>query len=190
MGGELVMKLMLTGTDSLMLVDYSMRRPLKRVYWWFFRRFMRVAMYFIQEIYCDSENVADNVRRFGTKRAVSVVPDVLSYTEKMDKIKHDKFTILYYLPEGGDEEFNKWLYGYDVFLEVESEFPNLKFIKVSGRNNMKYVYPFVDFYLRPNRHDGASRLRQECDIQDIPYYWTQKDPSARDAIQQIYMHMK
>jgi len=183
------MKLYWTGTDSLMLVDYSMRRPLKRVYWWLFRRLIRIMDYFIQEHYCDSENVADNVRRFGTKKAVSVVPDALNHPEKMEKVKHETFTILYYFPEGGDVEFNKWLYGWDVFEEVEREFPDLRFITVRGRNNMKYVYPFVDFYLRPNRHDGASRMRQECEIQEIPYYWTQKDPSAKDAIQQIYTQL-
>ena len=46
-------------------------------------------------------------------------------------------------------------------------------------------YPFVDFYLRPNRHDGPSRIRMECDINDIPYYWTQKNPNKEDAINSI-----
>jgi hypothetical protein len=146
--------------------------------------------YFIQEHYCDSENVAENVKKFGTKKNVTVVPDHLLHTEKMDKIEHDKFTILYYFPKAGDKEFNKWLYGYDVFLEVRRELTNVGFIIVDGTNDMRCVYPFVDFYLRPNRHDGAARMRQECEVQDIPYYWTQKDPSAMDAIQQIKRHMK
>ena len=63
---------------------------------------------------------------------------------------------------------------------------NINFIVVDGSRNMKDVFPVVDFYLRPNRHDGASRLRRECEIQEIPYYWTRRDPSVKEAMEAIY----
>ena len=182
-------KIFWTGTDSLMLIDYSMRRPRKRVYWWLFRRLIRIMDYFIEGHYCDSENIKDNVLTFGTRKWIKVAPDQLKYTEKFPKKEHPVFTILYYLPKGGDVGFRKWLYGYDIFLQVQERFPNLNYIVVDGDDAMRYVYPCVDFYLRPNRHDGASRLRRECEIQDIPYYWTNNwrkaEPSAKDAIESI-----
>jgi len=182
------MKLFWTGTDSLMLVDYSMRRPIKRVYWWLFRRLIRIMDYFIEGHYCDAENVKDNVLTFGTSKWVTVMPDTLKYTEKFDKEAHDKFTVLYYFPKGGDRQFNEWLYGYDIFLQVKERFPELNYIVADGSYCMRYVYPVVDFYLRPNRHDGASRMRQECEIQDIPYYWTKRDPGVEEAITKIKEH--
>ena len=39
-------------------------------------------------------------------------------TTKYDKKKHKGFNVLYYFPSGGDQEFLKWLYGYDIFLKV------------------------------------------------------------------------
>ena len=168
-----------------MLIDYSMRRPRKRVYWWLFRRLIRIMDHFIEAHYCDAENIKDNLLTFGTNKWVTVLPDQLRHTEKFPKQPHPTFTILYYLPEGGDCEFNEWLYGYDVFLRVKEEFPDLNYIVVSGDHCMRYVYPVVDFYLRPNRHDGASRMRRECEIQDIPYYWTKKNPDVDAAIDEI-----
>ena len=178
------MKLYWTGTDSLMLVDYSMRRFRKKVYWWIFRRLIRVMDFFIQEHYCDAENVAENVRRFGTRKKIKVVPDKFN-TTKYNKIKHEGFNILYYFPISYDKEFTKWLYGYDLFLKAEEYFSDDFFLVVHGSDDMSNVYPWIDFYLRPNRHDGASRMRQECEIQDIPYYWTQKDPNINDIIKAI-----
>ena len=109
-----------------------------------------------------------------------------------DNLPLDFFNILYYFPIGGDMEFHKWLYGWDVAETVQNRLidRNVRFMIVNGNNDMKYVYPYVDFYLRPNRHDGPSRMRMECDINDIPYYWTQKDPSVEDAIKEIEKYLK
>lgn len=178
------MKLFWQGTDSLMLNDYSMRKWKKRPYWWVFRRLVRMLDLFIEEHYCDSENVAENVRRFGTKRPIKVRPDDIDM-RVYEKIPHDTFTVLYYFPTGHDQSFMRWLYGKDIFDEVVSALPKLRYVVVNGKNDMQYVYPYVDFYLRPNRHDGASRMRQECELNNIPYYWTQKDPSIGDAIKAV-----
>ena len=42
---------------------------------------------------------------------------------------------------------------------------------------MEEVFPIIDLYIHPNRHDGYSRLIRECDIQNIPYYWTHENPN-------------
>ena len=122
---------------------------------------------------------------FGTNKWITVMPDKLKYTEKLAKEPHPVFTILYYIPEGGDRAFKEWLYGYDIFLKVQEALPDLNYEIVSGDSCMRYVYPHVDFYLRPNRHDGHPRIVDECEIQDIPYYWTKKNPSAEGAIAEI-----
>lgn len=170
------MKLLWTGTDSLMLVDYSMRSFRKKVYWWIFRRLIRIMDFFIQEHYCDSKNVADHVRTFGTRKLIKVVPDKIEHVIKYNKKEHEGINVLYYLPHGNDRKFIKWLYGYDIFLNVKKAFPNINFIVVDGTYMMEKIYPIVDFYIRPNRHDGACRTIQECNIQKIPYYWSQTKP--------------
>ena len=167
-----------------------MRKWRKRPYWWLFRRFVRVAEFFIQSHATISDNLNNNLKQFGVRKPIEHIPTTIQHTERYEKIQHNVFTILYYLPIDGDRKFNEWLYGYDIFLKVIAHFPELKYIVVNGHNDMKYVYPYVDFFLRPNRHDAPSRMRMECDVQDIPYYWTQKGPSAEDAIKKIQMCLK
>ena len=180
------MKLFWTGTDSLMLVDYSMRKLKKRPYWFVFRILVKIMEVFIEGHYCDSENVANNLKRFGMKKQIKVFHDKLKYNEKFAKIKHDGFNIIYYSPKSrGDTEFGIWLYGLDIIEEVRLLFPRLNFIELDGTKDMEQIFPITDFMLRPNRHDGASRLRQECDIQEIPYYWTNKNPNIDDIIKSI-----
>ena len=181
------MKLFFTGTDSLMLVDYSMRRFWKKPYWWLFRRLVRIIDFFVEGYICETENISDNLRRFGLKKNITIMLDQLKHTEVFPKEPHSAFNVLFYHPLGGDGEFKRWLYGFDIFKEVKDALAGkgVQFIIIYGENDMRYVYPYVDFYLRPNRHDGASRLRRECEIQGIPYYWTQKDPSVEDAVKAI-----
>ena len=185
------MKLFWTGTDSLMLVDYSMRTFRKKVYWWLFRRLVGVMDYFIEGHYCDSELVAEHVKEFGTKKPIVVMADALLHTEKYPKEPHDRFTVLYYRPNGKDKKFTAWLYGLDIIdsLIRDERLSEVHFLEVNGQSNMRYVFPYTDFYVRPNRHDGASRLRQECEIQDIPYYWTQTNPNTEDAYNAIISAM-
>ena len=180
------MKLLWTGTDSLMLLDVS-RQPLKKkIYWIIFRVLARIIDVFADEHYCDSENVADNVRKFGMKKKISVVPDKLNHTDKYPKIDHDGFNVIYYLPNcNKDKKFKEWLYGYDVFKKISSTMPYVNFVILDGTNNMEEIYPLTDFYLRPNRHDGASRMVQECKIQQIPYYHSVTDPNFEEAIKSI-----
>jgi hypothetical protein len=56
----------------------------------------------------------------------------------------------------------------------------MNFIKVDGSQDMSKIYPITDFYLRPNRHDGSSRMIRECEINEIPYYHSTKKPDIFD----------
>jgi len=183
------MKLLWTGTDSLMLVNYSMRSLCKKPYWWMFRKMTRLMDFFIQSHYCVSENVADNVRRFGTRKPISILVDPAKYTEEFDKVEHNGFNVLYYFPRKGDRKFNEWLYGWDVFLEVKDTFTVFNFIIVDGSDEMAAIYPITDFYLRCNRHDGQPRMVIECEAQGIPYYWSRTDPDYNAICIKIYENL-
>lgn len=180
------MKLFWTGTDSLMLVDCSMRKLRKRPYWYAFRVLIKIMDYFIEGHYCDTENIADNLRKFGTKKPVRILIDKVCYPEKFKKTQHSDFNVIYYNPKScTDISFTRWLYGLDIIELVKPRLPHIKFIELDGSASMDEVYPYVDFMIRPNRHDGASRMRQECEINEIPYYWTTSNPNVEDCINAI-----
>ena len=180
------MKLFWTGTDSLMLVDYSMRKIKKRPYWFVFRILIRILEYFIEAHYCDSENVKNNLLKFGTNKKVIVKHDHVNYPEPFDKKKHNVFNVIYYNPKSrADKEFSRWLYGIDIIEKVKEKLPQVNWIELDGTKDMSEIYPIADFLIRPNRHDGASRMRQECEINDIPYYWTNSNPNVEDCINAI-----
>jgi len=177
------MKILWTGTDALMLVDRSRRSIRKRIIWSIFAMVIRfMDEFFVEAHYVDSQNLADRLNSFGVKKHISVQADVIKHNEKYEKKPHKGFNVLYYMPKKGTEvEFWRWVYGYDIFERLKKEMPHINFIVVDGSADMEEIFPVVDFYLRPNRSDGASRLRQECDIQGIPYYWTQENPKYVDA---------
>ena len=177
-----------------MMVDYSMRKWYKKPYWFVFRILVRILdRLFIQEHYCDFYTVAQNLHKAKMRQKVSVFKDRIQHTEKYPKIAHDTFNILYYHPKnrkGADEDFIRWLYGIDIIEAIKEnykEHTHIRFIEVNGNNDMYSIYMYTDFMLRPNRHDGASRMRQECEVQGIPYYWTNGTtrPSVEYAINKI-----
>lgn len=114
-------------------------------------------------------------------------PDHL-HLVKYKKIKHDGFNILYYWPQTdnlkkGNRKFHEWLYGYGIYAELTLRLTeyNINWIIVDGTKDMKEIYPIVDFYLRPNRHDGMPFMVKECIANDIPFYWSCKEPDIVDA---------
>jgi hypothetical protein len=179
------MKLFWTGTDSLMLVDYSMRRFTKKPYWFVFRILVRIMEIFVEGHFCIAENIKENLERFGVKKPIWIVDTHLKHTKKYRKKKDEGFNIIYYSPKGGDRQFRRWLYGIDLIETVKSMVDGVNFIELDGSADMKEIYPIADFLLRPNRHDAVSRMRLECEIQDIPYYWTFKNPDLQDMLNSI-----
>lgn len=180
------MKTLWTGTDSLMLLDLSKRKLTKRPYWILFRLFARIIDFFCQEHYADSQLIADNLHKFGMKKKVSIFKDRVQHCVKYPKREHLEFNILYYFPEGAMEyKFLAWLYGRDIYEQVKEFFIGCNFIEVDGSKDMSTIYPVIDFYLRPNRHDGSSRIIQECEIQGIPYYHSNKNPDIEEIKRRI-----
>ena len=182
------MKLFWTGTDSLMLIDYSMRSFRKKVYWQLFRIVVRVMELFIEEHYAVSPKVEDNLRRFKFRKKITIRKDYINYLTKYPKVKHKGFNVLYYSPiTRGDISFMEWIYGIDIINVVKQYFygSDVNFIMVDGSDKMGDIFPIIDFYLRPNRHDGASRLIDECEIQEIHYYLSITNPNIDDAIKAI-----
>ncbi len=134
------MKLLWTGTDSLMLVDYSMRKLSKRSYWFVFRILVRMIEPFIECHYCNSDNIADNLLKFGMQKNIIVAPTQLNYPQKLEKIKHDGFNVIYYNPKmRPDKEFTTWLYGLDIIEQIKKELPEVNFIELDGSRNMSDV---------------------------------------------------
>jgi hypothetical protein len=176
------MKLFWTGTDSLMLVDYSMRKWYKKPYWWVFRRIIRfLDKYYVEQHYVDHKNLSSHLLDFGIRSEIKIFPDRIKYDKPLPKVETGSFMILYYNPEYARpvREFTRWLYGIDIIEEIKdffdkyrADYPEVYFLEVDGRKDLSHIYPRTNFMIRPNRHDGASRMRQECEVQGIPYYWT------------------
>lgn len=183
------MKLLWTGTDALYQVSFppfiSFRVRLKILYQ---RILIKLINRYIQEHYVDSNLQKYELEKIGFKN-IKVVKDVLKHTKKMQKQDHDWFNVLYYYPLREENFKNKklidWIYGKDIFDELVERIDGVSWLIVDGTQDMTEVFPITDFYVRPNRHDGASRLRQECKINDIPYYWSQQQPNTNEIIAKI-----
>ncbi len=89
---------------------------------------------------------------------------------------------MYYRAIGSNQRFKDWVYGYDIYMSLKELMPELNYIETTGMQDMTKIYPIVDFYVRPNRHDGAPRMIMECETNDIPYYWSKENPD----LNQIY----
>jgi len=187
------MKLLWTGSDVLYMMRFP---PYIRLRFKMKILAMRVVAMiiqpFIQENYVDHELLKDELETVGFKN-IKVFNDQLKYTEPFEKKPHKEFNILYYYPKGKkNKRFIRWLYGMDIIERLRSTIksPRVKWIMVDGSQNMENVFPVIDFYVRPTRHDGASRLRQECKINNIPYYWSQTKPSYNKALTTIHKNLK
>jgi len=125
---------------------------------------------FIYQHWFVAEHLANSIRVAENKKYLVVDPPIIA--TKIKKKKHDGFNVLYYFPSiTKNIKFKKWLYGFDIFEYTREQlFPQLNYIVVDGSQNMTEIYPIVDFYLRPTRHDGHSRMIDECQINNIPYY--------------------
>ena len=106
------------------------------------------------------------------------------------KIDHEGIYIAYYYPGGrGNRKFKRWVYGKDIIDQIVLMFPNVNWVHLDGKKNICVVYPILDAYIRPNRHDGLPRIILECLALDIPYYWEEEfKPTVervRDYVEKI-----
>lgn len=151
------------------------------------RLIYKILDMFVSEIIVDDIFLANHLTDAGFKSPIREVRDPVKYAEALYKSVHSGFNIFYYDPSyyKKNKKTIRWLYGIDIIEELKSHFTNINWIKVDGTANMKDIYPIADFYVRPNRNDGASRIVQECQINNIPYYHSQSNPDIILIIKQI-----
>jgi len=182
------MKLMWTGSDVLFCTRYPKHsKKSKYIYMFCLRIFARIADYFIEGHYVVSEHLRAELEPLKFKKPIKVQANPPIYTKPVKKIPHKVFNILYYRGLGSNQTFQDWVYGHDVMMLVMEIFEDdyIHLIEVNGINDMSKIYPFVDFMVRPNRHDGNPRMVMECEINEIPYYCSKSDPNPSEIIRMI-----
>lgn len=181
------MKTVWQGTDSLLLVKFPKELTWKDyIYAIKLRIFARFCDKFAVMHYCCGKLPMSNLRKFGMKKPLVDFKTPLDQSLKVDKIPHTAFNILYYFPER--TKLREWIYGWNIFEEVRYYFEDddrIQFIIVDGSDDMKEIYPYIDLMIRPNRHDGYPRMVAECEMNDIPYYWSNENPKLLDIIDKI-----
>lgn len=181
------MKIIWQGTDSLFLVKFPKQLKWTKIFYVMaLRVFAKLTDIFAQEHYACGELVDNNIHKFGMRKKVIRFKDLLLYPAKIQKKQHEGFNVLYYFPKK-DTCFNRWLYGYDIYLGllIELIVPNIHFIVVDGTKDMNAIYPLVDVLIRPNRHDGHPRMIDECILNGIPYIYTKQNPTLEYFKNQI-----
>ena len=179
------MNLTWTGTDVYFL--NSIKHVSKRKYPYLFclRIFTRIADFFVQKHVVVTKHLVSELNQFGLKKPIEVMNNPVLYDNKFNKIKHEGFNILYYRGIRGDQNFGDWLYGKDIAYELK-KWCEFNIIEVNGKEDMSTIYPIIDFYIRPNRHDGCPRMVRECEINDIPYYHSYENPNYNEMIKKIW----
>lgn len=191
-------KLIWTGSDTLFASRFvgGQKFPTlkkKYPYFWAMTVFAKIADIFVQEHYVVSEHLIKRLEPLKLKKPIKVLVDPPKPVEKLKMVSHEGFNILYYCPIQKNYKFFDWCYGIDIFHRVKWRFSDNKdvnFFYITGEHDMDKVYPYVDFYLRPNRSDGEPRMVMECEALGIPYYWTKENPSYRGAVQKINNELK
>ena len=175
------MKILWTGSDVMYLLRYppfiSFGFKLKI---FCMRIVVKMILPFVQEHYANSQHLIGELEQFGISN-IKPYNSELKHPNKYPKKKHDGINIYYYRPYGKkNPDFIDWLYGYDIIVKLGTRYQQFCWIRLNGLEDMEKVFPIMDFYVRPNRHDGSSRLRRECEINDIPYYWSHESPCFDD----------
>jgi len=180
------MNLTWTGSDVLYATTYPRHfRKVKYIYCLGCKVFARIADLFIKKHIVVAPHLIQELRSLNLKKPVEVRENPVNHTEKYPKVKHEGFNVLYYRGITRNMAFMNWLYGYDIIQQLKREMPEINIVEVNGKADMSIIFPYIDFYARPNRHDGSPRLIRECVIQGIPYYHSVYYPSLEDLIKTI-----
>ena len=181
------MKIIWQGSDSLFLVRFPQQLKRTKIFYVLaLRAFAWLSKLFVQQNYACGSLVESNLQKFGLKKIVRF-EDRLSYPDKITKVPHEGFNVLYYYP-AKDTKFNRWLYGYNEFIDIItalSPIVDIHFIVVDGSHDLSKIYPEIDLLIRPCNHDGHPRMVDECKLNDIPYIWTAQNPDAMTFVEQI-----
>jgi hypothetical protein len=185
------MKLLHTGSDVLfstrLLGGKNFPTKLsKYIYFLGMTIFVKLADLFVECHYVVSEHLINELKPLGLKKKIKILVDPPQSVAGIKRETHDGFNVLYYRGFGANQKYNDWVYGYDIAKKVKEFFgDDVNLIEVNGNKNMQKIYPIVDFYLRPNRHDGAPRMIMECEQLGIPYYWSKENPDINSIQNEI-----
>ena len=169
------------GTDAMTLTENPPGNKIWYVKLFFYRIKWKILMGLFDNFWIVNKSLEKYLIDFGIpKEKIEVQIDKPNYPKPIRKAAHTGFNILYYMPVKaqnlGGMKFLKWTYGYDIYINLKVyfgiEYKDIKFIWVDGNYDMNSIYPIIDLYIRPNRHDGEPRMLMECDINSIPYIYS------------------
>ncbi len=193
-------KLLFTGSDVLYATRLigGKKFPTKWTKYLYFAAmtvFVKIADLFVECHYVVSDHLIRELQILKLKKQIKVLVDPPADMEGIEKKPHKGINILYYCGKGGNQRFKDWIYGKDIVeafwlrncdeieycylkdeIEYISQTEGIRIIEVDGKADLRKIYPFVDFYIRPNRHDGQPRMIMECQQLGIPYYWSKENP--------------
>jgi hypothetical protein len=174
------------GTDALKLVKYpptSHRSWYVRIF--LERMFWRLFGWLYSEHWACSDLVRSDLVRFGIDpRKIRLEVNREGFEpKKYKRINHAGFNVVYYrYISKKNQVFKDWLYGYDVIQAVERQLDlkGVVFLQIVWNEDhldtdLDAIVPVTDLYIRPNRHDGESRLVMLFDHNNIPVYYTHDD---------------
>lgn len=155
------------GTDALTLLCFPPGKWLWYVRIIYQRLFYKIVKNFIEH-WVVGEHLGFYLKEFGITD-YHIIQDPAQYTHVIKKSHQIKSVLYYYPGNHGNRIFKEWVYGYDVFSILKAEYPDINWITVNGDKDMSSIYPVIDGCIRPNRHDGISRIILECQEMNIPY---------------------
>ena len=164
------------GTDALKLIKYPPGKFNWKIRIFFERIFWRVFEPLVDEHFVVHPSLAKHLINFGiSEKKISIKMDLglCQYCMKpCEKLEHDGIYIAYYYPgDRGNRKFKRWVYGMDIIDQIIMMYPQIHWVHLDGKQNICNIYPVIDGYIRPSRHDGLPRIILECLALDIPYYW-------------------
>lgn len=182
------------GTDALTLIKNPPGNKIWYIKLFFYRLKWKYLKGWFDEHWVNHIRLIRYLRMFGFKGEIQLKHNEPWYNKVYCKIEHKEFNVLYYCSAKpiniGGMKYIHWLYGWDIFTILQ-QLSGVKFIHVSGSHKMGEVYPLIDLYIRPTRHDGYPRMIKECLINNIPYYWSENGkPDIKKISNIIKSHIK
>ena len=171
-----------TGSDVLFATRLlgGKKFPTKKSKYFYFAACTLIAKimdFFVYEHCVVSEHLKHELKPLKLKKRIHVMIDPPADMTGVKLKPHKGFNILFRRGYGSNQKFYDWVYGYDIYQAVKKVITDVNWIEVGEWNwtDMKEIYPIVDFYLRPNRHEGHSRMIDECKMLGIPYFHTTEE---------------
>ena len=179
------------GTDALKLAIYPpgsrlwhVRIFFERIFWKVFHRF------FIHLV--NSEKLLPYLHDFGIYDVqVQEVPWCNKWLNYVERVEHDGFNVLYYMPtDSKNQRYKDWVYGRNFWYSIVDEYllnSGICLEVVDGSRDMAKVLPIIDLYVKYNAHKGSdkNRLAKECEYLGIPVFYTDYTKSNADNLAEL-----